>query len=540
MWTQRISRRRRKSMKLTYEGIKDTGSWKAANIELPSYDPKQIAEKSKEHPAWVHFGIGNIFRHFVGGICDELLEKGLTDCGINCIETFDYEVVDKIYEPFDNLALSVTLFADGRQDRRVTGALSEAVRADGSDESVSRIKEIARESGLQMMSFTITEKGYLLFGDEAEKGPWNSAGAMSLVTSMLYERFLSGGNPIALVSMDNVSKNGEKLRASVTEVARLWLKEGMVEEGFLTYVTDGEKVSFPQTMIDKITPRPSETIANELEEAGVEQMQPVITSRRTYIAPFVNAEHAQYLVIEDDFPNGRPPLEEGRGVYMTDAHTVDLSEKMKVTACLNPVHSATGPLGVVLGYDMFADMLLEDELVMKMARMVAYDEGMPMLEDPGIISPKAFADELFAERFVNRYLGDTNLRLCTDTSMGVGVRFGHTIKAYADKYGSAEQLTAVPLGIAAWLRYLMAVDDNGNSYTLAPDPMAEKINSLLSDIKIGGEGSYKGQLKSVLSDTEMFAADLYGAGIADKIEKIFCEMISDVGAVRKCLEKYIG
>jgi len=527
-------------MKLSYDGIKDKESWEATGIEVPTYNPEEVAERTKEHPMWVHFGIGNIFRHFVGGICDELLEKGLIDRGINCIETFDYEVVDKIYDPFDNLALSVTLYADGRQDKRVIGAFSEAVKSDGSDGSVRRIKEIAGESGLQMMSFTITEKGYLLFGDEAEKGPWKSAGAMGLITSMLYERFLSGAAPLALVSMDNVSKNGEKLRASVTEVAKLWTESGMVEDGFLAYVTDKEKISFPQTMIDKITPRPSEMIADELEKDGVENMQPVITSKRTYIAPFVNAEHAQYLVIEDDFPNGRPPLEEGHGVYMTNAHTVDLSEKMKVTACLNPVHSATGPLGVVLGYDLYADMLLEDELVMKMARMVAYDEGMPMLEDPGIISPKAFADELFTERFVNRYLGDTNLRLCTDTSMGVGVRFGHTIKAYADKYGSAERLVAIPFGIAGWLRYLMGVDDNCNSYTLAPDPMAEKINGLLSDIRIGDTNTYKGQLRSILSDEEMFAADLYEAGIADKIEKMFCEMIADTGAVRESLERYMG
>lgn len=526
-------------MKLTYEGIKDTESWKAANIEMPSYSPKEIAEKSKEHPVWVHFGIGNIFRHFVGGICDELLEKGLTDRGINCIETFDYEVVDKIYEPFDNLALSVTLYADGRQDKRVTGSLSEAVRADGSDKSVSRIKEIAREPGLQMMSFTITEKGYLLIGDEAEKGPWSSVGAMSLVASMLYERFLSGAAPLALVSMDNVSKNGEKLRASVTEVARLWSQAGMVEEGFLAYVTDGEKVSFPQTMIDKITPRPSETIADELEEAGVEKMQPVITSRRTYIAPFVNAEYAQYLVIEDDFPNGRPPLENGRGVYMTNARTVDLSERMKVTACLNPVHSATAPIGVVLGYELYADMLLEDELVMKMARMVAYDEGMPMLEDPGIISPKAFADELFTERFVNRYLGDANLRICTDESMGLSVRFGHTVRSYADRYGSAGMLVAVPLGIAGWLRYLLAADDSGNSYELAPDPMAKEIVELLSDIRIGHPDSYNGQLKTVLSNEELFGVNLYEAGIGNKIEGMFCEMISGNGAVRKAVEKHI-
>ena len=95
-------------------------------------------------------------------------------------------------------------------------------------------------------------------------------------------------------------------------------------------------------MIDKITPRPSEQIADDLEALGVEKMQPVITGKKTYIAPFVNAEKPQYLVIEDSFPNGRPALEKGFGVYMADRNTVNLSERMKVTVCLNPVHSATG------------------------------------------------------------------------------------------------------------------------------------------------------------------------------------------------------
>ena len=69
------------------------------------------------------------------------------------------------------------------------------------------------------------------------------------------------------------------------------------------------------------------------------------------------------------FPNGRPALEKGFGVYMTDLNTVNLSEQMKVTVCLNPVHSATGPLGVVLGYDLFAHMLNTNEDMMKMARI---------------------------------------------------------------------------------------------------------------------------------------------------------------------------
>lgn len=60
----------------------------------------------------------------------------------------------------------------------------------------------------------------------------------------------------------------------------------------------------------------------------MEDMQPVITGKNTYIAPFVNAEKPQYLVIEDSFPNGRPALERGFGVYMTDRKTVNLSERM--------------------------------------------------------------------------------------------------------------------------------------------------------------------------------------------------------------------
>ena len=84
---------------------------------------------------------------------------------------------------------------------------------------------------------------------------------------------------------------------------------------------------------------------------------------------------------------------------MADRNTVNLSERMKVTVCLNPVHSATGPLGVVLGYDLFAHMLNTNEDMMKMARMIAYDEGLPVVADPGILSPQAFVDELFNDRF---------------------------------------------------------------------------------------------------------------------------------------------
>ncbi len=538
------------NMKLTSEGIENKKDWEKIGVTLPGYDVKSVSEKAKENPVWVHFGIGNIFRVFIGGIADGLLEKGVLDRGITCVETFDYDVVDKIYEPFDNLGLSVILNSDGTREYKVIASLAEAVKAQSSDSNQwNRLKKIFTNKFLQLVSFTITEKGYALqkadgtyfpfVKADIENGPEKSVGAMSVLTAMLYERFKAGKYPLALVSMDNCSQNGAKLRESVLTMANKWAELGFVGKDFIDYVSDESVVSFPWTMIDKITPRPSEKLADELEALGIENMQPVITSKKTYIAPFVNAEKPQYLVIEDNFPNGRPKLEEGFGVYLTDRNTVNLSERMKVTVCLNPVHSATGPLGVVLGYDLFAHMLNTNEDILKMARMIAYDEGLPVVSDPKIISPREFVDELFNDRFPNEYLGDTNMRLAVDVSQMVGIRFGETIKSYVKKYGTAESLTAIPLAIAGWLRYMLAVDDFGKSYELAPDPMNEELTEQLSSVKVGKPETLKEQLKPILSNERLFYIDLYKAGVGEKTEEMFREMIAGEGAVKATVHKYV-
>lgn len=537
-------------MKLTINGIRDRAPWEKAGIVLPGYDAEAVSERAKKEPQWVHFGIGNIFRVFIGGIADGLLEEGVMDRGITCVETFDYDVVDKIYAPYDNLGLSVILRGDGVREYKVLGSLAEAVKAQSSAPAQwNRLKEIFTSPSLQIVSFTITEKGYALqkadgtwfpfVQADIQNGPDKAVGAMAVLTAMLYARYQAGRYPLALVSMDNCSQNGARLRKSVLTMTEQWQKAGFVDDGFAAYVSDERVVAFPWTMIDKITPRPSEQIAADLEKLGVENMQPVITAKKTYIAPFVNAEKPQYLVIEDSFPNGRPALEKGFGVYMADRETVNLSERMKVTVCLNPVHSATGPLGVVLGYDLFAHMLNTDADMMKMARMVAYDEGLPVVPDPGILSPQAFVDELFSDRFPNEYLGDTNLRLAVDVSQMVGIRFGETIKAYAAKDGSASCLTAIPLGIAGWLRYMLAVDDAGNAYELAPDPMNEEIQEQLKDIVVGRPETFKDQLRPILSNVRLFFTDLYEAGLGEKIETMFREMLAGPGAVKATVHKYV-
>lgn len=115
----------------------------------------------------------------------------------------------------------------------------------------------------------------------------------------------------------------------------------------MDYIEDERRV--PWSMIDKITPRPSQAVEASLAADGIEDMAPIVTARGTFIAPFVNAERPQYLVVEDRFPNGRSALEKA-GVYMTDRDTVNRAERMKVTACLNPLHTALAVYGCLLRY----------------------------------------------------------------------------------------------------------------------------------------------------------------------------------------------
>ena len=536
-------------MELSLQGIANKKEWQDKGFALPSYDIKAVAERTRKNPVWVHFGVGNIFRIFIGGLADTLLNTGAADKGITCVGSFDFDIVDKIYDAYDNLVLGVTLKADGSTEKRIIGSLTEAVKARSSvAEDWNRLKAIFADPGLQMVSFTITEKGYALKGADGtyfpfiaadiEKGPEAPVSAMAVVCALLFHRYKSGKMPIAVVSMDNCSHNGEKLKAAVTAMAAEWEAKGFVDSGFTAYLNDESVVSFPWSMIDKITPRPADSVCAELKKLGVEHIEPVITSKKTYIAPFVNAEGPQYLVVEDRFPNGRPALEKA-GVYFTDRDTVNKVERMKVTTCLNPLHTALAVYGCVLGYTLIADEMRDPELN-KLVHQIGPVEGMPVVTDPGILSPQKFVDEVINVRIPNPFMPDTPQRIATDTSQKVGIRYGETIKSYVEKYGDAKKLKAIPLAIAGWCRYLLGVDDSGNPFELSPDPMLQTLRPVLEGVTVGKPESYTGQLASILSNANIFGIDLYKAGIGEEIEGMFRELIAGKGAVRAVLKKYMA
>ena len=97
--------------------VNQKAEWEAKGVALPKFDHAAMVKATKEHPIWVHFGGGNIFRGFVAALQQRLLNEGLTDKGIIVGDTFDYDVIDKIYTPFDSLTMNVTLNADGTTSR---------------------------------------------------------------------------------------------------------------------------------------------------------------------------------------------------------------------------------------------------------------------------------------------------------------------------------------------------------------------------------------------------------------------------------------
>ena len=363
---------------------------------------------------------------------------------------------------------------------------------------------------------------------------------LSKLTGLLLERFNAGKLPLALVSMDNCSHNGEKLSAAVFKIAENWQKNGFVPSEFVDYLKDETKIAFPWTMIDKITPRPNNAVAEMLKKDGFAETELIVTSKNTYCATFVNAEETQYLVIEDKFPNGRLPLDKA-GVYFTDRETVNKVEKMKVCTCLNPLHTALALSGCLLGFGLICDEMKDKDLK-KMVEILGYKEGLPVVVDPKIIKPKTFIDEVIEKRLPNPFMPDTPQRIATDTSQKLSIRFGETVKAYlANPELDVKTLKILPMVFALWLRYLLGIDDNGKEFELSPDPLLPDVKNELAGIVIGknDESEVEEKIKKLLKNEKIFGFDVVSSELYGKVKSYFMEMISANGKVREVISRAV-
>ena len=515
----------------------NAAEWEAKGYELPRFDIKAVRKNTYENPTWVHFGGGNIFRAFPAALLNDALNTGKYDRGVIVAETFDDEVIDKAYAPYDNLSLLVSLQSSGTIEKKVIASVTEALKADPQFEDWNRLTEIFRKPSLQMISFTITEKGYGYNEEDLARG-LSPVFALGKVTALLHERFKAGRLPLTVQSMDNCSHNGSKVQAGVFAYAERWAKDGLVAQEFVDYLKDESKVSFPWSMIDKITPRPHEKVKALLAADGFEDNDYIETARHTFTAPFVNAEETQYLVIEDNYTNGRPPLNLG-GVLYTTRETVDKVETMKVTTCLNPLHTAMAIYGCLLGYDLISAEIADAD-IRAFVQKIGYIEAMPVVVDPGVLNPYEFIGAFINKRLPNPFMPDTPQRIAMDTSQKLPIRFGETIKKYISRGLDRSNLVLIPLVLAGYARYLKGVDDAGKPFTPSPDPLLEELQSIVSPLEIGREHQDFGCLRKLFSRKDVFGLDLYEAGLGKQIEGMVKELYAGKGAVRATLHRYVS
>ena len=529
-------------MQLTLDGMLDK-AYAEHGYLMPRFDLQAMRARTAKAPTWLHFGAGNIFRAFPCVLAQRLLDAGEMDTGIVVVESYDEEIIDRAFMPFDNLCLAVSLKRDGTVEKRVVASIAEAL---GYHRHITRVETLFTAPSLQMVSMTITEKGYEVLDSQGNplarytedfasmEAPVSIIG---ILTRLLYLRYLTGQAPLAMVSLDNCSHNGTILQNSVLAIANAWVANGIAEPDFLHYLTDDSKVAFTWSMIDKITPRPSEEVIAMLAQDGFNSAQVTITELHTYVSGMVNAEECEYLAIEDKFPNGRPPLEKV-GVLFSDRATVDKIEKMKVCTCLNPLHTCLSIFGCLLGYDKIYEEM-NDATLTGLIHQIGYNEGLPVVVDPGLMNAKQFIDEVVQKRLPNPFVPDTPQRIACDTSKKIPVRFGETLKAYI-ALGKTDLsfLTFIPLFFAGYARYLTGIDDAGQPFPLSPDPNLPALTGLMQGFTLGAKVA-PASLHTLFSQADLFGVDLYRHGLGKKAEHMFVEMSAHPGAIRETIDRYL-
>ncbi|MCR5383657.1 MAG: mannitol dehydrogenase family protein, partial [Saccharofermentans sp.] len=184
-------------MDLSKANLKNEEFWNGINVVLPKYDIDACINATTANPTWLHVGGGNIFRAFIARINQRLLNQGLADTGIVVCGTQDYENFERVYKPFDNLSIICDLRPDGNTGYEIIGNITEAIAANYDiEENIKRLNEIAASPSLQIVSFTITEKGYALrdadgnlydsAAKDMENGPSHPLTCMGFIAALLF------------------------------------------------------------------------------------------------------------------------------------------------------------------------------------------------------------------------------------------------------------------------------------------------------------------------------------------------------------------
>ena len=476
----------------------------AAGIKAPAYDRGAVK------PGIVHLGIGAFHRAHMAVYVDDLLENdpswGIVGASLRRPDT------KEALEPQDGLYTIAVRDAAGTHPR-VIGSILSVMDANSQRED---LLALMADPAIRIVSLTVTEKGYChdpANGELDEKHPdivhdLAHPGAPKSAPGMLVEalarRRAAGIAPFTVMSCDNLPNNGQTAKRIVTRLAALRSPE------LGQWV---ENVAFPSTMVDRIVPSTTDADRAEIAKLiGAEDAWPIMTE------PFTQ------WVIEDHFPSGRPAFEKAGAQIVSD---VEPFEHMKLRM-LNGSHSTMAYTGYLGGYDSIAEVMGDDAYV-KLIHGLMTEEVMPTLDMPGV-DLGAYRDQLL-ERFRNPALKHRTWQIAMDGSQKLPQRLLGTVR---DRLKAGEGIERLALGVAAWMRYVTGVAEDGSEIDVR-DPHALKMHAIAADAGDEPEKLFEG----LAALTEVFGTDLaenavFRAAVVSHLENLF-----DLGA-RDSVAKLVG
>ena len=424
-----------------------------AGVSLPRYDRRRVTA------GIVHIGVGNFHRSHQAMYIDTLMNAGTAMdwgiCGIG-LQPSNTRMRD-VLAAQDGLYTLVLRHGDGTWDARVIGSIVEYLFAP--DDPEAAIEKMAAP-GTRIVSLTVTEGGYYL---DAVTGEFNSSDAsiladlrpgarprtvFGLVTEALARRRDRGIPAFSVLSCDNIQGNGHVSQRAFTAFARL--RDPALAEWMTRHVR------FPNCMVDRITPQTTEADRAELSRRfGIDDRWPVLCE------PFTQ------WVLEENFADGRPPLEDVGVQIVPDVEPYEL---MKLRL-LNASHQALCYPGHLVG-DRFVHEVTTDPLFARFLLEYMTAEAIPTLRPVPGVDLHQYANQLI-ERFSNSEVRDTVARLCANASDLIPKFLLPVIRQQLATGGPVTRSAAV---VASWARYAEGTDENGQAHEL-DDALAPQLQA---------------------------------------------------------------
>jgi fructuronate reductase len=514
--------------------LEDLSFWNGQNVLLPAYDRKNLPVKS------IAFSAGRMAYGHTGDIIQDLLNQDVSTGLMIGVETFAPKYVTEL--SVSDFLMTQLIFENqkGKVIPKVQGAIQSILFLDGSANNLSwqKLMEYARDPQVQFATINAPEGAYGVsyqHGDQfaeplnpalirdMEEGSINSDPAKW--TAFALERF-KAGLKLAMVSCTNFSGNGHYTAATLKTVALAWEQKGFAPAGFIDYLSDPDQFSFPNCMIDRIAVSPDANTQKVMDDLGIR-------------SNIVVTEKVRYWAVEDLFPAGRPRFEAADGVFMEESYDeVKKYEDMKLRI-LNMSHSLIAGLGVLLGYrgkygiyNAMQDRDLTD-LIQKIITIV-----IKTVESPKQLEPSAFAKDAL-ERLNNPNIPDDPMRIAFNGSAKMLPRFMDTYFAGQAKGLPREELDALLLPVAGFLRYTLGIDDQGQTYALEDDPHKELLISCSAKAKLGDPVSATA-FKQIIGYHSIMGKNLYHNSDTGKtMEEMVGKMLAGTGAVRKTLVDFL-